>query len=821
MTPGTVLRNRLARWSLTAALFAGCALPAAAGATPVAPPGSKLSPRLAEVARPALRSASAAAIAKRLSLPRSGPGSLERQGRRAIVDVRFDGGAGASLGRLRATGAEVLHVSSRFQTVTVAAMPGQLEAIGRLAGVAGVTGVLAPIVRGADCGGSVVSEGDSQLNADNARASFNIDGGGVTVGLLSDSFNRDGLAFTHAPEDVASGDLPGPGSPCGSSTPVGDLNDSDASGLDEGRAMAQVVHDLAPGAAIDFATAFPSETAFASNIRALQRAGASVIADDVAYLEEPFFQDGPVANAVNEAAAAGVSFFSAAGNDNLIDSEGHDIASWEAPEYRDTGACPTAIAELSEEVEEVEEEKGNPTPVGLHPSHCMGFKPGAAEDDTFGIEVEEGAGLTIDLQWAEPRFGVNTDLDAFLLDEEGKVVKAEGNPVVSVERNVTKTQQPFEYLFWHNTGEEKEVRLVINRFSEEEAKPRLKFALLENGRGVTGTEYDESSEGDVVGPTVFGHSGAAGAVAVGAVPYNDSSAPETYSSHGPVTHYFGPVTGTVAAKPIVRQEIPKPDVAATDCGVTTFFFQPFPSALPPFRFCGTSAAAPHAAGVAALLRQANPGASVGQVRAALVGTSRPVGAFGPDAVGAGLVDAFGAVKALALPPTITITKAPPALSRNRRPEFEFSANRPVAFHCSVDGGQPQLCASPFSVPADLADGTHGFAVTGTDLAGREGSSGTVSFRIDTKAPRTRFAKHPPKLLRTRHRRAKAIFLLKSNEAPVKFACKVDRGLLRFCGPRLARRFSVGRHVVQVRAQDEAGNVDRTPAVFHFRVERVG
>lgn len=822
MTPGTVSRSRLARRCSLAVPLAACLLAPAAGAAPIAPGGGNLSPRLAEAARPALRSASPVALARRLSLPRSGPGSLLRDGGRIVADVRFEGDAAGSVARLSSIGAEVLDVSRRYQTVTVAARPGQLPAIGELAGVGGVTPVFAPLIRGADCGGSTVSEGDAQLNAVSAREGFGVDGSGVTVGLLSDSFNRDASAFTHAPEDVASGDLPGPGSPCGSSTPVGNLDDSDASGADEGRAMAQTVHDLAPGASIDFATALPSETAFASNIRALWHAGAGVIADDVVYLEEPFFQDGPVAQAVGEATAAGVSYFSAAGNDNLIDEEGREIASWEAPEHRNAGTCPAAIVTLSEEVEEDEEEKGVPTPVGLRPSRCMDFNPGVAKDDTFGITVEKGATLRVDLQWAEPRFGVKTDLDAFLLNEAGELVKheVEGEevPVESRERNVSETQQPFEFFSWENTGPEQEVQLAINRFSEEELKPRLKFVLVENGGGVSATEYPESSGGDVVGPTVFGHAGGASAIAVGAVPFSDDTEPERYSSRGPVTHLFGPVVGVKPAKAIAPQLLSKPDLAATDCGVTTFFA---PSPSPPFRFCGTSAAAPHAAAVAALVRQGNPGASAGQVRADLGETAHPVGPFGPEAVGAGLIDAFGAVGALALPPTITITKAPPALSRNRRPEVEFKANRPVAFHCSVDGGPAQLCASPFSVPAALADGTHGFAVTGVDLAGREGVSNTVSFAIDTRAPRTKIVKHPPKLIRTHHRRARAVFRFSSDEAGVKFACKIDRGLLRFCGPRIARRFAEGRHVVQVRAADAAGNVDRTPAVFHFRVKRVG
>ena len=100
---------------------------------------------------------------------------------------------------------------------------------------------------------------------------------------------------------------------------------------DEGRGMAQIVHDLAPGASLAFATAYPNEVTFAANIAALANAGAKVIVDDVSYFDEPFFQEGPVGVAVSEATAKGVTYFSAAGNNNLVDSGGHNISSWEAP----------------------------------------------------------------------------------------------------------------------------------------------------------------------------------------------------------------------------------------------------------------------------------------------------------------------------------------------------------------------------------------------------------------------------------------------------------------------------------------------------------
>ncbi|MFP5389548.1 MAG: hypothetical protein ACLGG5_09665, partial [Thermoleophilia bacterium] len=391
-----------------------------------------------------------------------------------------------------------------------------------------------------------------------ARDGFEVDGSGVQVGILSDSFNRDSASDTNFSADVASGDLPGPGNPCGYASPVQVLDDPAGGGEDEGRAMAQIVHDLAPGASLTFASAFGGEPAFAENIEKLGEAGAKVIADDVFYPEEPFFQDGPVAVAVNEVVEHGATYLSAAGNDNLIDGKGRDIASWEAPHFRDSGSCPPHVVALSEEIEGVE---GAGT--GLRPEHCMDFNPGPADDETFGIVVSKGATLVADLQWAEPWNGVKSDLDAFLLNSGGEVIEQ------SLKDNSSNsgTQKPFEEVEWENkTGAAATVSLVINRYSGSKAAP-LKFALLENGGGVTATQYPESSGGDTVGPTIFGHSGSAEAVSVAAAPYFDSEEPEYYSSRGPVTHYYGPVVGPAPAEQLPSPEVvAKPNVTATDGG---------------------------------------------------------------------------------------------------------------------------------------------------------------------------------------------------------------------------------------------------------------
>jgi subtilisin family serine protease len=777
------------------------------------------------------------------SVTAHGPGSPLREGNRVLAEVRFRHGALTAVDELRSAGAQILHASRRLQTVTVAAKPGVLGALDGVDGVENASLVPTPVTYGT-CG-SVDSEGDTQLAAAEARADFGVDGRGVTVGILSDSFDTDPEAATRAATDVATGDLPGTANPCGFTDPLGVLDDSfSAKSTDEGRGMAQIVHDLAPGARIEFATAFEGESAFADSIRALAAAGASVIVDDVSYLGEPAFQDGPVAVAINEVVAKGVSYFTAAGNDNLFEEEplgsgklnDREIASWEAPAFRDAAGCPAQL----------EAATFNPVTLGKA-DHCLDFDPGAGEDDTFGISVEEEEELTVAVQWAEPWSGVQADLDAYLLDEEGKpLLDEKGNLVGSTSNNVAQLgtaeceaqvsacQRPVEFFGWENKGPETKVQLAIDRcFStqveaeaekgcnpgaEASAKPRVKVILLENGAGVNATEYHESSGGDVVGPSIYGHAGTAGAISLGAIRVGVGDAPERYSSRGPVTHYFGPVSGATPAPPL-KQTISKPNAVASDCGRTTFFVPTGAAGI--FRFCGTSAAAPHAAAIAALARQANPSLTPAQLRDGLAATARPVGSFGPNAVGAGLVDAHNLLEDVALPPAIAIVSPPAAISRNRSPSIGFTANRPVSFACSLDGSEPRPCTSPFTPLDPLSDGLHGFAVRGEDLAGRVGVSPTVTFTVDTLAPRTSFGARPRKVLRTRGRRAKAVFGFVSSEPGSTFTCRIDGGLLHYCPSRFVKRYKVGRHVVRAMAVDAAGNVDKTPAAFRFKVVRVG
>ena len=84
---------------------------------------------------------------------------------------------------------------------------------------------------------------------------------------------------------------------------------------DEGRAMMQLIHDVAPGSPLAFYTAFESQEDFAAGIRALADAGSKVIVDDVIYFAEPMFEDGIIAQAVDDVHRDGVAYFSSAGNE--------------------------------------------------------------------------------------------------------------------------------------------------------------------------------------------------------------------------------------------------------------------------------------------------------------------------------------------------------------------------------------------------------------------------------------------------------------------------------------------------------------------------
>ncbi len=167
----------------------------------------------------------------------------------------------------------------------------------------------------------------------NAAALKNLDGTGLSIGVMSDSYNSQPSmegGYTTAQQDVLTGDLPGTGNMV-NAQPVVVLQDfsSPPNATNEGRAMCQIVHDMAPKARIGFATADVGELGFANNIRALgglinftypgQDFNGDVVCDDVSYIDEPMFQDGIVAQGVIDVVNAGKVYCSSAANNAGVD----------------------------------------------------------------------------------------------------------------------------------------------------------------------------------------------------------------------------------------------------------------------------------------------------------------------------------------------------------------------------------------------------------------------------------------------------------------------------------------------------------------------
>jgi hypothetical protein len=764
----------------------------------------------------------APAQAAALGLPEDDPGTLVREGDRVVVEAHFEAGAIAALAAVKADGAKVLTASRRYQTLSLAIAPADLPALAAVPGVAAVTPVPAPrhaaegpVASPTLCeGGSVISEALQQMNVAAARDAFGARGAGRTIGIISDSFDSateadtGGPIKTKAPEDVRTGDLPGPTLGCaGQQTPVDVLVESPADAEprpnDEGRAMLQVVHDLAPHAKLAFASDFGGELDFAHDIELLAApvsaggAGADVIIDDLGLPTEPFFQEGPAEEAIRRVREKGVLYFTSAGNENRFNAEGEEISSWEAPRFRDAGvaddpeACgAAAVADITEGIEA----EGRPGP---YEPDCMDFDPGPAVDTQFGITVQPGAHLTINLQWAEPWFGVETDLVALL------VAGPEGGPgeeVLATGGSLDLPAQPQDGVFWTNeTGAAVEARLVLARCAgpncapggSASADPRLKFTIEAGANGVSEIEYPAGKAAgteDTVGPTIVGHPSSPYAVTVASVPYWEPAdapvAPEPHSSRGPAAFYFGPVEGTVPAAPLATPEIlAKPDITATDCASTTFFAQLFGDGV--YHFCGTSEAAPQAGAVAALMEQAAPLATPTQVIEAMESSATPFTVVSrPAAVGAGLVDALRAMEAVGAQPVDDPPSAalvPPAPEEEKAPS---PAPPPPA--------TPAPGAPPQATPA------------------KEG----------TPAPRARFLARPRKVVKTRKRSVVLGFRLGAGGEGVSFLCQFDGGAARACPATFHHRFGKGSHTVRVRAEDAAGNVSAKPTVFHFRVEQL-
>jgi hypothetical protein len=433
-----------------------------------------------------------------------------------------------------------------------------------------------------------VSEGDTAHRADQVRADFGVDGTGIAVGVLSDGV--DSLASLQA-----SGDLP----------PNVTVLPGQAGSGSEGTAMLEIVHDLAPGADLLFATAFSGQASFASNIIALRNAGADVIVDDVGYFAEAVFQDDDVADAVNIVTADGALYFSSAGNSGNLNDGTSGV--WEG-DFAMSGSL-----------------------INGDPSHDFG-------GGVIGNEITVDTQSVFTLHWSDPQDGSANDYDLFLMNKPMTVIFAASTDV----QDGVGADDPFEVI-GSSFSNDKGRKLVVVKASGAE-----RFLHVNANRGELAIGTDGQTAGHAAARAAFSVAAVdvRGAAGIGGA-FAGTEPVQTYSSDGPRIVFYEadgtPITpGNFSSSGgEVRQ---KPDIAAADCVST---------ATPSFAtFCGTSAAAPHAAAIAALLLEMaeRNGSTVGDVEDALVDSALDIEAPGIDRdSGYGIVDAGAAAELLPEP----------------------------------------------------------------------------------------------------------------------------------------------------------------------------
>lgn len=483
-----------------------------------------------------------------------------------------------------ALGGEVVNSFAQYRAIRARLPIHQLEALAELPQV--------EFIRPADKGMTHVlnvSQGDVAQRANTARATFDVTGAGVRICVLSDSVD-------HLAEVQATGDLPAvtvlpeqSGMTSCSPRPT-------CTG--EGTAMLEIVHDLAPGAALGFATALGGQAQFAQNILNLRNIlGCHVLVDDFVYFAEPAFQDGIIAQAVNAVVTSGALYFSSAGNEGNSNDGTSGI--WEGDFEPGTAVQGVGI---------------------LH-----NFLSGVNVNTiTFPTNA-------ITLQWSDPWGSAANDYDLYLLNPSLTQIVALSNATQNG------TGNPFEQI-------DVEFNPVGYGLVIAKSGGANRFLRLNTHRGRLAIA--------TAGQT-WGHSAAVGALSIAAVNVANAGGGvfvggaanpvETFSSDGPRQIFFNangsPITpGNLSSTGgTVRQ---KPDLAAADRVAT---------ATPGFNpFAGTSAAAPHAAAIGGLVLSAHPTFTPAQVRQALTVAALDIESPGWDRdAGFGITNAFVAINAFA------------------------------------------------------------------------------------------------------------------------------------------------------------------------------
>lgn len=548
--------------------------------------------------------------------------------------------------------------------------------------------------------GAATSQADNSIRAALARSTYSIDGTGIRVGVLSDSVNdtiggtiSGGLLTGSSPQST--GDLP-------ASCRV--IDPGPGGNTDEGAGMMELIYDLAPGCDLSFASAFTGYISFANNITALANDPSyecDVICDDVIYFIEPVYQDGPIAVSVNDVVAAGVPYFSSAGNNS---NKAHE------DDYFDVNSIL---------------DDTDPDPSG-NDFHDFGQAKGLASDTHLAVMLEDGAELTLALHWDEPYAGVygggngsEADLDLYVVSNISVPILP-GNILASSDDTQgdvgAPSGNPFEFIQYTNgTGSSQTVYVVIDHVRGREPVQLHLWVDIDG----SGTINDSNLLGD---RTIYGHAAAEFGTAVAAIYYREIDQGGGYTGSGSVldVESFSSLGGDLpfwfSSDGLTRYPTAitraKPEITAPDGTDTTFFGSPDSDGTGYPNFFGTSAAAPHAAAVAALMLDADGTLTPAEIYSIMRSTAVDAETPGFDFLsGDGVIDAYDAVRDI-LEPTVTPTETNTATSTPTEtvptPTFTFTPTN------TSTGTPTETVPTPTFTDTPTSTSTHTPTVTPTE-----------------------------------------------------------------------------------------------------------
>ena len=524
-----------------------------------------------------------------------------------------------------------------------------------------------------------------------------ITGAGEKIGIISTSFNADGDANA----DAAAGYLPANADGTSAVQVLG----VDPKGDDEGREMAEEIHQVAPGAEPYFAAAGSSQTSYAAAVAALQQAGCAVVANDYTALDGAMYQSaGPADVAVRQAVKAGVDVFTSGGNYAQSDLE--------------QALTPQAVT----------------LPDGMK-AKAQIFDNGTPEE---GLTVAGGTQARIDLQSTAPYEGVDNagapqTLDFEVFDASGRLV----GTATDATEGANGTPTTDLYLTLPTATQATTYDLVVT--ADGQAAPPQGFKMILSSTGGTGRGpggiIDDPAAGEgsgdergvelvpgvnSVGASYFGNSAAFGGT---------PSENEGFTSSGPGTILDGPEGNPLSSPRSAGKltfdapdgvPVPNPDSASPNVDEDPFF--------------GTSAAAPNAAAVTALMLQANPSLSTKQVTSILQRSAIDQG-LPPGQQGLGLIQADRAV-ALAI-------GAEDTLSLDSTVRYEGNGTFALSGQASSPSGVKavDITASVDGVATDLGDATigPGGAFTFSDPVGATHQFGLTATLVDDAGGTTQVA----------------------------------------------------------------------------------